>query len=404
MKHLLVIIFTLGFFVQNTNAQNSKIVGSWLLTKVETDGEIEETYMVTEFTADGKMVMMGMEVASWKYNKKANSIEMESDFDKDFRGVAKILKLNADELILVKDNVKAFYQKLDFKSIATENEASGFFGTWEIENKNNPEGRNFITFKTPDELVYVVKNKNRQQKGGGGMWMFDKEDMILTMIGFYDVDMPEGESKITKLDDDSLELENSGKTYSLKKQKKPDNKIERLTFSQEDFYTEDGDFKYEADEEKLPWRRWDLLKKDLLNVKQLVYNYHTLIKGTEVFETKKLTANVQASMEEEGFNIDNIFNGYDSNERELEINENFSDPLYPLEGYTCRIVGKEQITTPAGTFDCTVLEVHAGLDLLKKVWMVNDKIGVFAKIIEENTDDMYGYYHIYELQEIKTID
>jgi hypothetical protein len=138
MKHLLVIIFTLGFFVQNTNAQNSKIVGSWLLTKVETDGEIEETYMVTEFTADGKMVMMGMEVASWKYNKKANSIEMESDFDKDFRGVAKILKLNADELILVKDNVKAFYQKLDFKSIATENECSGFFGSWDIENITNP--------------------------------------------------------------------------------------------------------------------------------------------------------------------------------------------------------------------------------------------------------------------------
>lgn len=33
--------------------------------------------------------------------------------------------------------------------------------------------------------------------------------------------------------------------------------------------------------------------------------------------------------------------------------------------------------------------------------MINDKVGVYAKIIDENTSEDSGYYHIYELQDIK---
>ena len=85
----------------------------------------------------------------------------------------------------------------------------------------------------------------------------------------------------------------------------------------------------------------------------------------------------------------------------MSINRNFSNPIYPLEGILYRVVGEEQITTPAGTFECTVLEAVNYSDVLKKLWMVNDKIGVYAKIIEENPDENSGYYYIYELQEIK---
>lgn len=403
MKHLLVIIFTLGLFIQNSNAQKSKLVGSWLVTKVEAGGEIQGPYQVTEFTAEGKMVMMGMEVASWKYNKKANSIEMESDFDKDFSGVAKIVKLNADELICIKDDVKVFYQKLDENKITANNKISGVIGTWVFKGVPYPYANTYLTFKEPDKFTMIQKQEG-MESSSKGTWIFDKQNSSLIMIGLRGEDILKGENKVIKIDNETIELENNGTVFKANKKAKNAIEIEHLTFTEDDFYTEDGDYKYETDEEKLPWRRWDILKKDLLNVKQLVYNYYTLIQNTEVFETKILTANVQASMEEEGFNIENIFNGYDSKERELEINDNFSDPLYPLEGYTYRIVGKEQITTPAGTFDCTVLEVPAGLDLLKKVWMVNDKIGVFAKIIEDNPDELWGHYSVYELQEIKTVE
>ncbi|MBD0778058.1 hypothetical protein HPE56_09655 [Maribacter sp. ANRC-HE7] len=48
-------------FVTAAYSQKEKIVGSWLVTKVEVNGEIENPYMMAENTEDGKMVMMGME-------------------------------------------------------------------------------------------------------------------------------------------------------------------------------------------------------------------------------------------------------------------------------------------------------------------------------------------------------
>ncbi len=147
------------------------------------------------------------------------------------------------------------------------------------------------------------------------------------------------------------------------------------------------------------------MKNSLLNVKQLVYIYATLIDGTKAFENKTLIANVHASLEEDGFTIDNIFNGYDRyhvpDDSEFPENSNFSEPLYPLIENTYRIVGNEQLTTPAGTFDCTILEVVSDSEVLKKLWMINDKIGVYAKVIEDNPDETFGHYCVYELQDIK---
>ncbi|MBN2238122.1 MAG: hypothetical protein JW729_11220, partial [Bacteroidales bacterium] len=84
---------------------------------------------------------------------------------------------------------------------------------------------------------------------------------------------------------------------------------------------------------------------------------------------------------------------------ELRPNYEYSYPLYPLKDDTYRVVGQEQITTPAGTFDCTVLEVIYDYDIAKKLWMINDKIGVYAKIIEDKPGS-FGKYAIFELQEI----
>ena len=111
---------------------------------------------------------------------------------------------------------------------------------------------------------------------------------------------------------------------------------------------------------------------------------------------KKVAKTVKTKAE-----IDNIFNGYDSTESDLPINRNFSSPLYPLEEHVYRIANNEQIITPAGTFECTVIEAVNYSGVLKKLWMVNDKIGVYAKIIEEDTDENFGHYYIYELQKIK---
>ena len=221
------------------------------------------------------------------------------------------------------------------------------------------------------------------------------------MIGLRGEDTFNGENKIVKINGETIALENQGTVYKGTKKVQKTSKIKHLTFSEDDFYTENGDYKYEADQDKLPWANWSELKKNILDITQLVYNYSTLIEDTESFDTKILTANVLASLEEEGFEIDNIFNGYDSTESDLPINRNFSSPLYPLEEHVYRIANNAQIITPAGTFDCTVIEAVNYSGVLKKLWMVNDKIGVYAKIIEEDTDENFGHYYIYELQKIK---
>ena len=180
-------------------------------------------------------------------------------------------------------------------------------------------------------------------------------------------------------------------------------KLEHLTFSEEDFYTEDGEFKYnkEDEAEKLPWLNWREMKKDLLNIKQLVYSYDFNDEDNDVFENKILTTDVIANSDYEGFIIEDIFKGYDNSGNEVGPNTDYNNPLYPLNDRTYRVAGNEQITTPAGTFDCTVIEFSNNYDLKKKLWMINDKVGIYAKIIDENTDEDYGYYHLYELQEIK---
>ncbi len=136
----------------------------------------------------------------------------------------------------------------------------------------------------------------------------------------------------------------------------------------------------------------------------MVYKYSVLIEDAETFESKTLKADVSATLDEERASIDFIFNGYDRynlpDDTELRSNENYSDILFPLKGDTFRISGEEEITTPAGTFQCLVLEIMGDFDTCKKAWMIKDKPGVYAKIIEDQPGN-FGHYSVYELQEIK---
>jgi len=50
-----------------------------------------------------------------------------------------------------------------------------------------------------------------------------------------------------------------------------------------------------------------------------------------------------------------------------------------------------------------VVEALSDSDVLKKLWMINDRLGIYARIIEEDPDETFGHYIIYELQEIKTV-
>lgn len=405
MKKSTLLLIAFLAFAGMANAQKSKLIGSWLMTKAEVDGKIETPYFITEFKEGGNFQVMGMDFGTWTYNSNDNSMQLKSAMDKDFNGKSEILSLTRDELIVSKDGAKLTYKRVNVAEIMEANKNSGLLGMWEFEDVPYPEAITYVTFNEPDEYT-MIQQEEYSSIRYLGTWIFDKQEQSLIVIGMNGDNGFKGKNKVLKINEESLELENSGKVFKAHKKAKSTKKIEHLTFTEGDFYNEDGDYKYYDDEKKLPWFDWAEIKMGLLNVKQLVYNYSTLINGTEAFESKILKAEVKASLEDEGFTIDNIFNGYDRynlpEEAELPQDKDYSQSLYPLENSTFRIAGNEQITTPAGTFNCMVIEVATYSDVLKKLWVITDKpgLGIYAKIIEENPDENFGHYSVYELQEI----
>ncbi len=404
MKKIFFLVIALITFTGMAKAQKSKLVGSWLMLKAEVNGKVQKPYFVTNFDENGKMVVMGMEAGTWSFNKKNNSIVLKSELDKDFNGEGKILNVNEKELIIDKDGVKMYYLKIDMNYISESNKNSGLIGMWEFSNVPYSEATTVLTFTEPDEFTMVQKEEG-MTSNFSGTWIFDKQNSALILIGLRSEDTFKGENKMVKIDEENLELEHNGTVFKGHKKAKNSTKIERLTFTEAEFFTEDGDYKYYDDAEKLPWLNWGEMKTGLLNINQLVYKYATLISGTDAFETKTLTADVKATPQEEGFVIDNVFNGYDrynlSEDEAFNENTKYTNPLYPLNVEILRVVGTEKITTPAGTFDCTVVEAVKDSEVMKKLWMISDQIGIYAKIIEDDPDETWGHYTVYELQEIK---
>jgi len=405
MKYLLLVLVSLICFAELAGAQQSKLVGSWLITKVEFKGEIENPYQITEFSEDGKMIMIGMEVGKWNYDKSTNAMHMKSEFDKDFNGACKIDKLDENILIMTKDGTKLYYTKIDETKIAAANKNSELIGTWEFKDVPYSEMNTHLTFTEPNKFSMIQKEEYSSATFNG-TWIFDKQNSLLIMIGLRGEDFLKGESKVLKIGGETFELENNGIIFKANKKAKNTNAIERLAFSEDNFFTEDGDFKYEADIEKLPWQDPMMMMMSLVNVKHLLYKFSTLVENTEVFEDITLTADVVANPQEQELHIDNIFYGYDRynlpEDATLPPNDDYDHLLYPDEENTFRLAGSEQISTPAGTFDCAVIEVVTSREARKKLWMIIDKPGVYAKIIEDKPGT-WGYYNIYELQEIKEL-
>lgn len=404
MKKPALLSLILLAFLGLTNAQNPEISGSWLLTKVEIDGEIEYPYFVSEFQESGALVMMGIEIGTWEFNKKSNVIVIESPIFEELNGEMLVLNLTEKELVAIQDGAKQFYKRLDQSVIEAGNKNSGLFGTWELKDHPTPGINTLLTFKEPDIMTILEKSEGYEGKTSG-TWIFDGQEMTLLMIGHIGEESFNGENKVLSIDQEMLSLENNGRVFNVKRKMSDPGKIEKLTFSEEDFFDNDGEYKYGDEASKLPWANWSEMKTDLVEVKQLVYSYSSLIEGTETFNSKILTANVEASIEEEGYEIDFIFYGYDSynppDDAQIPPNPDYYNELYPLQDESFRVVGNEQITTPAGSFDCTVIEVVNYNGLKKKLWMINDRLGIYAKIIEEDPDENFGHYVIYELTEIK---
>jgi hypothetical protein len=378
-------------------AQTEKIAGSWLMTKVEKGGETQEIYNPTDFLEDGNIMIFGMPFGTWEYKKKDNLIALKSEMEKDFNGDWAIYKLDKDEMILANDNVKIYYSRLYPEKIKEANQSSGLIGIWKYANAEYET--NLLKFEAPN--TFVLKSiSGMETSTSRGEWIFDPSDNSLLITGFaYSI---RGKSKIVKLDDNELEFTNGGVSIKATKENPEANKIERLTFVYEDFPEEIEPY----DIVPGTWQDLEMLLSYLSSVEYLKYSMGTLIEDFGTFSYDSAFQRVEADIEKNQvmftylsvFQNDTMQSGQKYKD-ELSESYNFFFPQDEPSVY--RSLGTQTITVAAGTFECTVIEGVDGEDKVK-FWMINDKPGVYARIIRES-EDPFGdlEYTLTELEEIK---
>ncbi len=396
---MLIKLLTSGMILLFTScasfAQKTNIQGKYLLVKIEEEGQTTPQNQIVDFKSDGNFFVQDIPFGTWKLND-SNII-----FDaKKIAGTYHISHNKQGLTVLKNKNKSLFFKKLHYNKILINNNQSELIGTWErMDTIDGAPIHEIIKFQKPDSFKLVTLEEGTTTSTSGTWLLFPQKKQLLLVGRFEGM---QGKNTNLKYDTKSLYFENGNKKYLFHKVKK--NSIIHLNFSEADFYDADGNYKYESDADKLPWKTpyqyYDYLK----NLKNIQYQFSKYIPESKSFETKVLTENISTNSSNDAFHIDYIYNGYDRYHLpdDTALRPNNYDPyksLYPYNQDTFRIVGVEKINVPAGSFTCTVVEATAGMDDKIKLWLINDKPGVFAKIIIE-TPGKFGKYWQFALSKI----
>ena len=398
--------------VSNLFADETTIKGNWFLKGILVKGDLHEMNTDFTFKDDGSAEMSGRVFGTWSYDEKNKMLTLDSKIIKEFSGSRKVVTLNDKELVFSDKEAKFMLIKLDKEAIHKANLESGLVGSWKVEGiKDDMDGTNYITFKEDDtyKIKYIAEGMTSSSEGD---WFYSSEKKELTLNG--QTDIFKGKNNIISTTIDKIEIKNNDKILNLVKVKQASKNIERISFEVEDFWTEDGDPKYNFDEEKgkLPWNDPLAFYEIFKGKTVLKYNFSVLNNELNKFDTKTLTANVKTNEYAKFVNVDDIFNGFDSKTVSEDVGfpqnevsaEDYISPFYPRqETQDFRVLEITEITTSAGTFKCTPIEgLVNGDEYFIKYYMINDKPGIYAKVITERMDP-FGEkeYSVYELIEVK---
>ncbi len=249
-----------------------------------------------------------------------------------------------------------------------------------------------------------------------GTWKYNKKHKLIVMKSTVDKDF-NGEATLLKVNKNELVYKKEGAVLSFKKitAKKKEAKSKsititkpKLSFKEETMLDADGSFNYE-DEDKLPWKI-DSIVNYLKNYKEVVYkvtNFPDEDEPNTFVESKKINYN----KEEQSIDVRRYSyaqNDYiDMTEDPIWMDnlQDYEDDFhfFPEDNLNIyKVVGTENVKTALGNFDCTVVEGFGDFDNKLKYWMINEKPGVFAKIVKvKDAPVPYGFTNVYTLKEIK---
>ena len=375
MKKLVItlIIILCSFSIK---AQESKIVGSWLVTKVESASNTQYPFKIIEFAKGGKILMKGKLVATWRYNSKRNEIKMRSNVELDFNGINKIVSSTNKEFVLEKESVKTTYLKLDFNEIAKENAMSKLKGVWQLES--DFDSIQLLKMELPDTFsITTISSRDGIKSTTNGTWMYNSNEKSIIFIG--ESKLLNGKSMLKEQSEKAFVLNINGKEIIAKKEVSSTT-LERLTFNIDNFPARPN--------ENSPWSDFDSLLIKLEHVNYLKYKQSRLIQNTTDFKIDTLLSKITINKERKSITLNNLV----INEKDtLKGSESFkggllnrSNDFFPQEKLgPFRVITTETIKVIAGEFECKVVEGFYG-EVKFKYWMIIDKPGVYAKVIREN--------------------
>ncbi len=376
---ILVALFLLG--ILPALSQKSP-VGSYILERIITPGGEEESFLPTTFQTGGKILITDIPFGTWKReNGKIRLSFQKPDFDG-------LYAMHQEKGVMTLQNEKFSFTYRAYHP--EDNEKLPVLGVW--KQTNSPENT-LVGFSLPDQVV-SVKFQAEMTETSKGTWLYVPGDQTLMIFGL--MDELRGKGKIQTVDDEhfSFHIEGQDLDFERVKEAKPD----LLSFREDDF-PEDSD-----DSDQLPasWRDENEIKENFQHISSIQYLKKTYLTELGVFKTDTIVEKI--SVDEQYVKIARYqVNGKDS----IQLKEirkgglyNRFNPFYPQEepGFY-RVAGKDKISIPAGTFDCTVVEGVRGEELYK-YWMIDHLPGVYARIINDKPGEQRKYreYVLYDMR------
>lgn len=393
MKKSSILFFLMLLTATSISAKEAPIIGKWLLTVAEVEGQPQEVYSEVVFKEDGYAEMDGRVFGTWTFDKKLKSLTIESEMIKEFAGTRVVSKPSKNKMILSGEGLKLYFLKLDQAKINAENGTSGLVGLWQY----SVDGElTYLKISAPDQLTYFAKSAY-STSSGAGTWIYNKEESSIIILSSNR--QLSGKHTLSNLSSNSFELQKGDQEIAISKAGLEDKKLEKLTFTEDEIYTS-----LESNTENLTlegigflWEDGEAKYNYLKKITRLNYAKSEYISELGASIATPISTPVTFNEDYYQIEMDPIFGLLSANEMDAQ------NLFYPLEvEYVYRVIGEEEVAVAAGTFKCKIVEAIGGYgDTKAKLYLVEDQPGIYAKIIIETKDNDKVDYSSFELTSIE---
>ncbi len=305
-------------------------------------------------------------------------------------------------------------------AIKVQAQESKIIGIWQlttvVEDGKTMDGFQTVFIFSKKGILNAARSSTSEPMEVG-TWKYNKKQKTIVMTSDLDRDF-NGEAIVIKVNKKVLVYKKAGAILNFTSLEKLDlppkikhviNTKPTLLFEREDITDENGDFNYEEAESKLPWKL-ETIVNFLKEHNEVVYDVTHFPDEQEIdawVESEKINYNDEAqSIDVRRYSY--FQNDYiDMTEDPIWMNNleeyEYDFMFFPKENLNLyKVIGLESLETSLGTFECTVVEGYGDFDGKIKYWMVNEKPGVFAKIVKvKDAPAPFGYTNVFTLKEIK---